>query len=294
MRMAVLLNQGALKHPQFPGAEVLLQSLAALGFSASLQIFPGSQLAAATRAAIAHPVEAVLAGGGDGTISAVAAALADTDIALGILPLGTLNHFAKDLGLPLDWQEALTVVGRREIRRVDLGEVNGRIFVNNSAIGFYPLAVRERLSRQQSLGKPLAMVLAIFRLLRDLPRIRLTVKVGASGLSRRTSIFFVGNNRYLASGPFWSRPALDGGELWLVLAPPLSRLRLAALALRGLAGRLDMQSHLDSLCTSEIKVDSRRSHLHVANDGEVLHLAPPLLYRSRPGALRVFAPQETS
>ena len=86
----------------------------------------------------------VVAGGGDGTIAAVAAALVDTDVTLGVLPLGTLNHFAKDLGIPLDLEAAVRTLFAGNVARVDVGEVNGRIFLNNSSIGFYPQIVRER------------------------------------------------------------------------------------------------------------------------------------------------------
>src|SRR5271166_1000269 len=104
----------------------------------------GGELASlAARAARANS-QAVVAGGGDGTVNAVAGALVATDTALGVLPMGTLNHFAKDLGIPLDLEAAARNVFIGDIAKVDVGEVNGRVFVNNSGIGLYPRIVRER------------------------------------------------------------------------------------------------------------------------------------------------------
>ena len=90
--------------------------------------------------------------GGDGTVAAVAAGLVGSEVPFGVLPAGTLNHFAKDLGLPLELEAAARMLLSGHVIRVDLGEVNGRIFVNNSSVGFYPQIVRER-ERQQRGGR---------------------------------------------------------------------------------------------------------------------------------------------
>ena len=122
------------------------------GWEARFPNFSGAtninQLAAEARAV----GELVVAGGGDGTLSAVAAALVGTDTALGVLPMGTLNHFAKDLGIPLKLEKAVQTLFTGKIARVDVGEVNGRIFLNNSSIGFYPRIVQAR-KREQRRGR---------------------------------------------------------------------------------------------------------------------------------------------
>ncbi len=295
MRLLVLINDKALGKPRGPSRDDLQRALDTAGAKATLRVLPGGAIAAATREAIGDYFSAVAIGGGDGTVGAAAGALAGTGIPLGVLPLGTLNHFAKDLGLPADLPGAARVVNSGRHRTVDLGEVNGRIFVNNSALGFYPRAVRERQEHQHRLGKWLAMGLALLRLLWRFPRERLAVAADEARVSRPTPIFFVGNNRYETGlPPTWNRPALDRGELWVVLAPPGSRPHLLKLAAKAVLGRLEPQRDLDSFVTAAVRIDSPRPRLHVALDGEVCTLAPPLFYRTRPGALRVLAPPEAT
>ncbi|MEO5735178.1 MAG: diacylglycerol kinase family protein [Rubrivivax sp.] len=98
----------------------------------------GGEIAVKVTQAISQRADVIVAGGGDGTVSAVAAALTGGDIALGVLPLGTLNHFAKDLGLPLTLDEAVRQIAAGQTTRVDVGGVNGRVFVTNSSLGLYP------------------------------------------------------------------------------------------------------------------------------------------------------------
>ena len=102
-----------------------------------------------------NEVDVIVAGGGDGTIHTIAAVLAGTGVPLGILPLGTLNHFAKDLGIPMELHDAVDVVAAARGVNVDVGEVNGIVFINNSSIGVYPYMVldRERLRRRRRLQK---------------------------------------------------------------------------------------------------------------------------------------------
>ncbi len=123
------------------------------GASADVRLARGGDLDALLREAIARRPDVVVAGGGDGTVSTVAAALAGGEIALGVLPLGTLNHFAKDMQLPLELEPAVELIARGATRRVDVGEVNGRIFINNSSLGLYPDIVRDRERQQRRLGR---------------------------------------------------------------------------------------------------------------------------------------------
>src|SRR5205085_4914339 len=112
-----------------------------------------NDIRAITRRAIADGVETIVAAGGDGTINAVAAEVADSGRTLGVLPLGTLNHFAKDLGIPLDLERAVQVITRGRVAPVDVAEVNGRVFVNNSSLGIYPHIVSMRRHQQERLAR---------------------------------------------------------------------------------------------------------------------------------------------
>src|SRR6266511_603650 len=135
----------------------------------------------------------VVAGGGDGTINAVASALVGTDTPLGILPLGTLNHFAKDLKIPLDLESAARTIIARRMIRVDVGEVNGRIFLNNSSLGIYPRIVEAREEhRRRGRGKWFALCLAALTVVGRYPLLRVRISVDGHELVRTTPIIFVG------------------------------------------------------------------------------------------------------
>jgi diacylglycerol kinase family enzyme len=239
-------------------------------------------------------VDAVVAAGGDGTIGAAAAALAGSDRPLGVLPLGTLNHFARDAGLPADPGEAVAAIAGGATRLVDVAELNGEVFVNNSSIGLYPMMVRGREAQQRRLGrsKRLAMLIASMRALRHFSRRRLTIRAGGGQAPIETPLLFVGNNRYETSLlTLGRRQAIDRGELCLYAPLARSRLHFIGLALRSLIGRLDQVRDFVNLDGLEaIEVRSRLASLSVATDGETRNVETPLRYRIRPRALRLLVP----
>jgi diacylglycerol kinase family enzyme len=291
----VLINRSVLEGCTAPSPQEMLSALTTRGVAAELCVSSGAELAQATRRCLRSNPDAVVVAGGDGTVSAVAGSLVDTGIPLGIIPLGTLNHFAADLAIPTELQEAAAIIASGEMRSVDAGEVNDHIFINNSSIGLYPLAVREREALQARLGKWPAMILAGLRLSWRLPRLHLRVHLPEGNLPRRTPLVFIGNNRYQMrrlAAP--RRSVLDAGQLCILLAPDAPRHQLARIAARVLLGTLDPERDLDGLCCSHLQVTAHRHLLPVALDGEVMHLAPPLRYRIRPAALRVLAPPAAS
>jgi diacylglycerol kinase family enzyme len=147
--------------------------LASRGVDVEVRQVPGSQLAAAAAEAAATGVDAGVMAGGDGTISAGAGALAGGRSALGVLPFGTLNHFARDAGIPGDLDEALAVIAAGHARAVDVGQANERVFVNNASMGFYPVAVADREARQEEGARKWpAMARAALETYRRLPRCR--------------------------------------------------------------------------------------------------------------------------
>jgi diacylglycerol kinase family enzyme len=252
----------------------------------------GAELDDALRAAIERNPDAIVAGGGDGTVSTVAAALAGGSIALGVLPLGTLNHFAKDMRLPLELQAAVERAARGTTRRIDVGEVNGRVFINNSSLGLYPEIVRdrERQKRRLGRGKWLALVWASIGALRRFPFLSIRLVVDGSPRVRRTPFVFIGNNVYAMEGfAVGERERLDGACLSLYMTQRAGRWRLLLLALRALVGKLRQARDFDALCASEIDVESRHRRLGVATDGEITPMTPPLRYRIRPASLLVVA-----
>jgi diacylglycerol kinase family enzyme len=267
--------------------------LKARGVEAAVEQVPGTRLTEAARSAAAGGAETVVMAGGDGTMSAGAAALAGGDCPMGVLPLGTLNHFARDLAIPQDLESALDVVASGIVRRVDVGEANGRVFLNNASIGLYPHAVlvREKQQDEQGTGKWLAMGRAAVATLRRFPVVRVTLRLPTGAARVTTPLVFIGNNRYamslLALG---KRDALDGGELWLYVASHRGRIGFVSLALRAAVGRLDQARDFLGVALPEVVIEDRRRTIPIALDGEVCEVESPLRCFSRPASLPVIVP----
>jgi len=269
---------------------------AALGAVAEIREVPGPELMDAARDAASSDADVVVMGGGDGTLSAGAGGLAGTGKPMGVLPMGTLNHFARDLGIPTDLEEAVRTVVHGTVSEIDVAEANGRVFLNNSSIGLYPDAVslRDAWMERDSTHKWVAMGRAALNTLRRFPVVRITLRLREGGVLVTTPMVFIGNNRYETRlFNLGKREALDGGQLWVYLARDAGRLGFVKLALRALAGRLDDSRDFQGVGVDHVVVEDRRRVLRVAFDGEVCHVAPPLRYRIRPRALRVLVPAET-
>ena len=239
-----------------------------------------------------QPVVAVVAGGGDGTVNAVAGALAGADTALGVLPMGTLNHFARDIGIPLSLEAAVRNLFTGQIRKVDVGEVNGRLFVNNSGIGLYPRIVRQREQMERhGHVKWVAFLLAVGSVLRRYSLVSVRLRMGeAQASARKTPFVFVGNNKYEVAGlEIGTRLSLDSGRLWACMAPRTGRRNLVRMALRALLGRVT-DHELSVFEAEEFWVDTTAGRVDVSTDGEVSVMIAPLHYRIGANALRVVAP----
>ncbi len=253
----------------------------------------GDDIGALTMRALAEGRQLVVAGGGDGTVNAVAGKLAGADAALGILPMGTLNHFAKDAGLPLNLEGAARTLFAGRVAEVDVGEVNGRVFVNNSGVGFYPHFVRQREAEERrGHEKRVAFMLALRSVVRRYLRLRMRLHMKeAEALERVTPFLFVGNNRYHAAGPeIGTRSTLDSGRLWVCTASSLGRRNFARVALLALVGR-EPDEELNAFEVEELWVDPGTVRVNVSFDGEVAIMEAPLHYRIRPRALRLVAPE---
>jgi diacylglycerol kinase family enzyme len=235
----------------------------------------------------------VVAAGGDGTISAVASAIIDTGQVLGVIPLGTFNYFAQRLGVPLDPERALGVLASGRIRTVTVGEVNGRIFLNNSSIGLYPAVLRQREStyRRFGRGQLLAYLSAAVTLARPPAHLNLELDVDGTRLLRRSPLLFIGTNpQQLESFGLQGTECVNAGQLAMYITHPLGARRLWTLALGGLLNGFDDVPGLETVCGNEAIVTTRRPRVRVAIDGEIVRLRGPLRYRSRPDALRVLVP----
>jgi len=287
MEAAVILNQDKRDRGEVAAA------LADAGVAARIEWVDGGAIRERAESAVEAGAKLVIVGGGDGSVSSAAQALAGTDATLGILPLGTLNHLARDLGLPATLAATAQLIAAGHTRTIDVAEVNGRTFVNNSAIGLYPLMVVDREAQQHRLGrsKRLAMLVASVRTLARFHHQRLTLRADGGEARIDTPLLFVGNNDYqLAFPAAGRRDKLDDGRLCVMVMRKKGVPGFLAAVSRALLGipRPDDMVRLDDVQT--LKVDSGRSTITLAIDGETVAMKPPLEFTIRPGALKVIAP----
>jgi diacylglycerol kinase family enzyme len=296
MKIRVIVNRsgGTLKGAGDEEAKIVA-AFETAGADADVRMTNSADIYEALKEAAAAPgLDAVVAGGGDGTLSCAAGHLADTGRAFGILPLGTLNHLARDAGIPAKIEEAAKVIAAGHIREIDVADVNGRVFVNNSAVGLYPDMVRLREMEQEKLGrsKRMAMLSASLASLRHFRRHKLWLSAPGLETPIRTPMLFIGNNRYqvnlLGLG---KREQLDAGELCLYAIRAESRFRLFWAGIRGVFGKLDQQRDFITAYVTEAEIGANRPTLSISADGETLRMETPLRYRIRPKALRLIVPE---
>jgi diacylglycerol kinase family enzyme len=298
MKVRVIVNRsgGTLRDGGDEQAARIGAAFEAHGIDADLRLIDPDGIVDAFREAAAAPgLDAVIAGGGDGTLSCAAGQLADSGRPLGILPLGTLNHLARDAGIPSDLDEAVAVIAAGHLSEIDVGEVNKRVFVNNSSVGLYPDMVRLREVQQERTGrgKRLAMLWASFASLRSFRRRRLWISAPGLETWIRTPLLFVGNNRYQVNlFALGRRERLDGGELCIYAIRARSRAHLFWAGIRGVFGRLDQQRDFITFYVTEAEISSDRPALILSADGETFRMETPLLYRIRPKALKLMVPAE--
>ena len=295
--MIVNSSAGARANGSSP-AEAIGRHFSALGANARiLEPDRTHDLSTLARDAAQTSDDTIVAAGGDGTISAVASQLVGTNKTLGVLPIGTLNHFAKDLHIPLDLEAAVRTTVEGRVAHVDAAEVNGRVFINNSSLGLYPQIVSKREEQQERLGRGKwpAFLWATLHALRRIPFLDLSIEVEGKQLARRTAFLFVGNNEYQIAGfNLGARECVDRGNLGLYLTHRTGRFGLFRLALHALFGRVNQAKDFEAFCVTEARIDSRKRRLLVACDGEVEWMQTPLHYRSRQNGLRVLVPNEES
>jgi diacylglycerol kinase family enzyme len=296
--LVCILNSTSGSHPGPELREKLARIFARDGEPARILLATsGAQIPELARGAVKEKSQVIVAGGGDGTVNAVANELMGTSITLGVLPLGTLNHFAKDLHIPLDLEGAARTVIAGHVVPVDVGEVNGRIFLNNSSLGIYPRIVRQReeQQKQKRRNKWVAFADASISVLKHYSLLRVRLRADGKELSCKTPFVFIGNNKYEMEGlNIGERRRLDAGELCLFLANRARRMDLVRLAFLALFGRLHEASDFDVLITKQISIATQRPRTSVSTDGEVNEMKTPLNYLTHPGALRVIVPATAS
>jgi len=237
--------------------------------------------------------EIIVAAGGDGTVTAVASAIVDTDKTLAIMPLGTANTLARDLGVPLDLKLWGAAIEAMEPQKIDVGDVNGRIFLHNVVAGLIPgiVAGREQMRGSNVFGARLALARFVLRRLFRTRRmaVEITDKSGQPQI-RRVIAVAIGNNQFDEGvGRFLARERIDNGSLGVYLLKHLSPVDLVRLVFEMLIGNWRQDEAIDVDTVSALTLRTRKQTLKVMLDGELELLEVPLNFRIRPLALSVLA-----
>lgn len=255
-----------------------------VGIEPDLHLIDGPQIAKTVQQFRGKPVIAV--GGGDGTIAAAAAELAGSDTVLAVLPLGTLNHFAGQIGIASDLGAAAEAAKSGRFAAVDVGRVGGRIFINNASLGLYTRMVRRRDASR--LPKVLATIPASWSALSNMQQQELALNIQGKTQTIRSPLLFVGNNRYKIAGrEMGMRDSLSAGILSLFALAPKSQLGLIGFGLRALIGRADKHRdfcEVDGVPEFEVLGEGE---IDVAHDGEIETMSLPLSFEIQPNALKV-------
>ena len=245
------------------------------------------------RKKMSEGVRLFVAAGGDGTINTVIQPLVNSEAILGVIPVGTYNHFAKDLGIPLDWREALDVVVAGATKQVDTARINDRFFVNNVSMGLYPELVARREEKGRDYPRWKARLYAALATLRKYPHVAVTLESEHHQEAVRTHVLMISNNSYDLSrlGIEAPRGALEAGRLSLYWLPHVSRLALATFVAHYLAGRVHTAPGFRSFRTSRVRVQSSKKRFHLGVDGEVVTMETPLVIAIEPQSLSVKVPR---
>lgn len=238
----------------------------------------------------------ILVAGGDGSIGTAASVLAGTEVELALLPGGTLNHFAKDHGIPTDLAEALEVATSGITRKADVAYVGNRLFLNTSSIGAYVTFVRVRERFERRFGYRIASLLAMIRIMTRLRPVRVRVEVDGRTNTYRSPIVFVGvGQRELQMPSLGSRVPAGERGLQVMVVSGSGAARVLALAFAAVARGTKSASRtpdMDSFIVDKFTIELRHSSSGVAVDGEIVVMDTPLEYRIARDALTIVVPSE--
>jgi diacylglycerol kinase family enzyme len=296
MKITLILNRDAGTLRTLDAAAVakeLAEIFHAKGHEVTTAVTSGEDVVAAIRkASKAKEADAIVVGGGDGTISTAAAIAAESGVPLGVLPLGTMNFFARSLGIPLKMPAAAAALATAEIAAVDIAQVNGRKFVHTLALGLHPRLVeeREKLTYRSRYGKMLGSVRAFSRVLRNSRRFFVSIETDSKSVVRRTAGIVVSNNPLGKGHPPYA-DALDKGVLGLYLTSARGWGQLVRVTAAAVLGSTEESPLVEYVETTTADIDLHRSgSIPVTLDGEMVRLRAPLKVEIAAGGLKVLKP----
>lgn len=290
-RMLIVLNARSGHLSKQRKLDELASALPLNGLTADIQpLDGGSRIAQVVADGVRQGYGTIVVGGGDGTLSAAASSLTGTDCRMGVLPMGTFNYFARSLGIPGDIAAAIGILARGQERCLSVGEVNGRIFLNNASLGLYTrvLTRREDLYRRWGRSRIAAHLSVLSSVVRA--RAPLSLRVTVDGTTRRwrTPMVFVASNPFqLSEFRLAGAECVEQGQFAMYVAPDSGPAGLLVLTVKLALGLLRSDRDFELVCGKSIVVETKRSPRHVVRDGERELMHGPFCFQVRPAALRV-------
>lgn len=268
-------------------------TLESAGHSVEIETVSGKNLVEALDRAEKSDADVILAGGGDGTISAAAAKLMDSDKALGVLPAGTMNLFARSLGIPLALDDAVSELAKGSVRRVDIASANGHPFVHQFSVGMHArlIDLRSKMEFASRIGKIRASARAAWETIRSPKAIDVTLVLDNAQLKASATAIGISNNLFGEGHlPYAEKP--DGGLLGIYVTVSRKRGEIIWLLVNMALGkwRDNQQVEIHQSKSVTLIVESRHQRLKSAIDGELCRLSRETTIKMHPGALRVLAP----
>jgi diacylglycerol kinase family enzyme len=293
MRAIAILNAKAglvLQHGEAI-AGLVADAFHACGHSIDVSCVPPERIEAAIGKAAQSSIDTLIVGGGDGTQSLAAARLAGTDIALGVLPFGTVNLLGRDLGVPLEIEDAVKALAAGERTRIDLAEVNGQVFHSLLGLGFFArmASERQRARLQFPFARSIAFFVALSRAAFRARAMQVTFEADGRRADRRSAAILITNNRY-RERPI-RRRRLDEGLLEINLVRGVRQAELLRAGFDLAAGRWRREASTEQIAVREVTITAHRSKIHASLDGEHVTLNSPLRLRISPQALVVLRPR---
>lgn len=257
-----------------------------------VDVVPGIDVREIVRSSLGQGLRTFVVAGGDGSIHHVAQALVGTEGILGILPIGTVNHMARDLMIPVNWREAFEIAVRGAIRQIDTGIVNGTYFLNSVMVGIYPTLTDYREQYRSTHSKWTAYAKAARLAMRQFRHVTLVIEMDGRLETIRTQLFVVSINSYDLSqaGVVALKTSLDDGRLTIYSFGFLSRMQFIRAAAKFYRGRITEMDGFRRIRTKKLRVDFASEALRISIDGELIDAPPPLQISAVPSSLLVRGP----
>jgi diacylglycerol kinase family enzyme len=272
----------------------LREILTAMGCKVEILNVTGDKVKETLRQALHGSADAVIVGGGDGTVASAATIFAGKDKPLGILPLGTFNLAARDVGMSMDWKEAAAQLVTAPVVEADLLDVGGKLHFCVVVLGFYPALVMGQDEYHGNwLVKTVRTLIDAMRSMATFPPLNLSLNQNEVTEIHRTRMALIANNDYEDMfGIIPARSSLDAGYFTVHVSKHRTRLGMAGSVLAWLMGRWKQDREIISLRATEMEIDVKsKRRLPVMRDGEVDKMALPFKVTLRPKALRVISPR---